>query len=575
MKTDYYELLQVEITASETELKKAYRKKALQLHPDKNRDDIEGATARFALVRAAYEVLSDPQERAWYDSHKDQILRDEDAGGMGGDSEDYYDPVVAGTPVEEIMRYFDPSLYVILDDSMSGFYNIVARLFAKLASEEVTHGKKDTLAGYGKYFDDTPQANAVDSESLLYPRFGNSKSDYSGEVRKFYSLWNSFQTVKDFSWKDEYRYSQAPDRKTRRLMEKENKKLRDMAKREYNETIRSYVAFIKKRDPRIKEGVKKFEMEKKKKQQQELEEQVEAARVEKLQNLANLKDSASNMQDWQKLSEQELKELEEMLNEEYRLKSDSEFEDDDSEEEKLNEDGEIEDNLYECIVCNKFFKSEKQLVSHELSNKHRKILNRLKWEMKQEGIELGIDKDDIDLDEFETADEDNDSGSDPDSEGDDFDYKQEFPEDDSLDKDSLGDLSVDDDIDSDISFTPLPKKNKKKNKKSKVPELFEDEEEVVDEELTKLAAGLKIDDEDDWDTGKKKPKKKKRSGTPQAESTPVPDSESTPPLVHLPQVPAKKDKKEKKVKRKRSQMVQKFVLFAMSFLRLEINYSNM
>ena len=54
MKTCYYELLQVESTATDLELKKAYRKKALQLHPDKNPDDIEGATARFALVRAAY-----------------------------------------------------------------------------------------------------------------------------------------------------------------------------------------------------------------------------------------------------------------------------------------------------------------------------------------------------------------------------------------------------------------------------------------------------------------------------------------------------------------------------------------
>ena len=61
-KTSYYELLGVERTATEDELKKAYRKKALLLHPDKNRDDVERATKTFAEVQAAYEVLSDPQE---------------------------------------------------------------------------------------------------------------------------------------------------------------------------------------------------------------------------------------------------------------------------------------------------------------------------------------------------------------------------------------------------------------------------------------------------------------------------------------------------------------------------------
>lgn len=64
MKTCYYELLEVESSATDQELKKAYRKRALQLHPDKNPDDIEAATQRFALVRSAYEVLSDPQERS-------------------------------------------------------------------------------------------------------------------------------------------------------------------------------------------------------------------------------------------------------------------------------------------------------------------------------------------------------------------------------------------------------------------------------------------------------------------------------------------------------------------------------
>ena len=45
---------------------------------DKNPDNVEEATAQFRVVQQAYEVLTDPQERAWYDKHREAILR----GGM-------------------------------------------------------------------------------------------------------------------------------------------------------------------------------------------------------------------------------------------------------------------------------------------------------------------------------------------------------------------------------------------------------------------------------------------------------------------------------------------------------------
>ena len=42
---------------------------------DKNPDNRDAATVQFQLIQAAYAVLSDPQERAWYDNHKDAILK--------------------------------------------------------------------------------------------------------------------------------------------------------------------------------------------------------------------------------------------------------------------------------------------------------------------------------------------------------------------------------------------------------------------------------------------------------------------------------------------------------------------
>lgn len=78
MASDYYELLQVERTCTQVELKKAYRQRARELHPDANPGDPD-AEARFKEVAVAYEVLSDPDKRAQYDR-----FGADGVSGMGG-----------------------------------------------------------------------------------------------------------------------------------------------------------------------------------------------------------------------------------------------------------------------------------------------------------------------------------------------------------------------------------------------------------------------------------------------------------------------------------------------------------
>jgi len=60
-------LLGVKKTASEAEIKKAFKKAAIKYHPDKNLDDPDGAKAKFQKIANAYEVLSDEDKRRIYD----------------------------------------------------------------------------------------------------------------------------------------------------------------------------------------------------------------------------------------------------------------------------------------------------------------------------------------------------------------------------------------------------------------------------------------------------------------------------------------------------------------------------
>ncbi|MGR9087750.1 MAG: molecular chaperone DnaJ [Gammaproteobacteria bacterium] len=66
-KEDYYKLLGVDRNASDAEIKKSYRSKAMKYHPDRNKDNPEEAEAKFKQIKEAYEILSDPKKRAAYD----------------------------------------------------------------------------------------------------------------------------------------------------------------------------------------------------------------------------------------------------------------------------------------------------------------------------------------------------------------------------------------------------------------------------------------------------------------------------------------------------------------------------
>jgi len=86
-KRDYYEVLEVSKTASADDIKKAYRKKAIQFHPDKNPGD-KAAEEKFKEAAEAYEVLSNPEKRNRYDRFGHTAFGGSGGFGSGGMSMD-------------------------------------------------------------------------------------------------------------------------------------------------------------------------------------------------------------------------------------------------------------------------------------------------------------------------------------------------------------------------------------------------------------------------------------------------------------------------------------------------------
>ena len=88
MAQDYYDILGVGKDADEAELKKAYRKLAMQYHPDRNPGD-EAAEKKFKEINEAYDVLKDPQKRAAYNQFGHSAFEGGGAPGAGAGGFDF------------------------------------------------------------------------------------------------------------------------------------------------------------------------------------------------------------------------------------------------------------------------------------------------------------------------------------------------------------------------------------------------------------------------------------------------------------------------------------------------------
>merc|ERR1711871_1593055 len=91
--TKLYKTLGINQDASESEIKKAYRKLAIKFHPDKNKDNQEEASEKFKDISEAYQILSDPEKRKMYDSMGMDGVK---GNGMQFDPSDLFEHLFGG-----------------------------------------------------------------------------------------------------------------------------------------------------------------------------------------------------------------------------------------------------------------------------------------------------------------------------------------------------------------------------------------------------------------------------------------------------------------------------------------------
>ena len=258
--------------------------------------------------------------RAWYDSHfLVDISSNTDSNVGGAEAEQR---VLTSEDVDR----FQSSLEASFQDFGYGddFCDRCSAFFDRLAKEE-----DRVLALDGKEFAD-------------YPPFARGSSTRDQQVIRFYAHWSTFSTYKSFPWIAAFPIHEAPDRRTRRMMEKSNQRVREEAIRSLNLSVRSLVAFIKRKDPRYT-----------------CPRMNDRERNEELRHISATQASKSRSEHQATLQGKVVPDW---------TKSQSTREDLESSEEEENTRTKLE-----CLLCRKVFWSENQYASHARSKKHLKL----------------------------------------------------------------------------------------------------------------------------------------------------------------------------------------------------------
>ena len=178
------------------------------------------------MIQEAYACLSNDQERAWYDTHRDQILRGKDVGE--GATEDDCSYITKS----KLEKFFANNVFAgfMKTEHGSDFYSVYGGLFKTLDDEEEMEEE------VGEVHDPaTP--------------FGDENATKE-EVYGFYRDWESFSSIKKFAYCDIYDPREAPNRRIKRLIENDNNRARNRERTKFNDKLHDLVNHIRNKDPR-------------------------------------------------------------------------------------------------------------------------------------------------------------------------------------------------------------------------------------------------------------------------------------------------------------------------------------
>ncbi|KAJ7479511.1 hypothetical protein FB451DRAFT_1239134 [Mycena latifolia] len=284
---DLYAILEVSESATAEEIKRAYRKKALVHHPDKNQDDVEGATRRFNRVLEAYETLSDNNKRYHYDLTREVKVDSEPAtkspppfappGGWNEEIRETAAPQKSWSewlfgspgPGVYIKARFNPETYAANNQSCGpGITPLTIYEFVE-SLPRWSYMDDNDFKSIGNFFvclaHDEKLWRPFHDILLEYPRFGSrcsvwtldnwdpDTSSLPHEAAPFYAFWSTFKTLKTFEWVGPYRCGPCPSPREERLCRKANRPYQAEARATYNEMIQQLVIALKSRDPRYRE----------------------------------------------------------------------------------------------------------------------------------------------------------------------------------------------------------------------------------------------------------------------------------------------------------------------------------
>lgn len=183
--TIYYDILGVECTATDVELKKAYRKQAIKLHPDKNANDPDAAS-KFQELGEAYGILQDSNSRAIYDELGVEGMKNEREGGAGGaemDPLEFFTQVFGGEGFKDwigelsMMTEMSQTADVLVDEDAKDESSVPGSSSADVQGSSEKRSEKTTEPATETASETVTASTATESATAGHVAVADSKTD--------------------------------------------------------------------------------------------------------------------------------------------------------------------------------------------------------------------------------------------------------------------------------------------------------------------------------------------------------------------------------------------------------------